>query len=206
MQKLFTCICSIFFITITGCTALQSIQNQTMDPLVEMHESNLVRISYNITDRLLENLHIQLNQKQPILVASFVDIKHIEKSSNFGRVMAECISSRLAQKGYAVIEIKLRESLYIKEKAGEFLLSRKIKDMTATHNAQAVVVGTYARARTEIYMSSRVVQSKNGKIISSCDYRLPLTPNLVSMFNSGVLTDPSILENNKKEAAIWFPK
>ncbi len=206
MQKMFKFLCTIFFIIVAGCNGVQYLQNQALDPLVDMHESNLVRISYNITDRLVDNLHIPLNQKQPILVASYVDIKHMEQSSNFGRVMAECISSRLAQKGYAVIEIKLRDSLYIKEKAGEFLLSRKIKDMTATHNAQAVVVGTYARARADIYVSSRVVQSKDGKIISSCDYRLPLTSNLVSMFHSGGLKDLSILENNKKEPAVWFPK
>ena len=88
--------------------------------------------------------------------------------------MAECITSRLAQKGHTVVEIKLRDALYIKDKAGEFLLSRRVRDMSNAHNAQAVVVGTYARAKTDLYISARMVQMPRSfpPGISDCRFRI----------------------------------
>ncbi|MBU0985884.1 MAG: hypothetical protein KKH68_01415, partial [Proteobacteria bacterium] len=34
--------------------------------------------------------------------------------------------------------------------------------------------GTYAYTNNNIYISSRIVQANNGKIISSCDFYLPI--------------------------------
>jgi TolB-like protein len=151
---------------------------------LQLPEDNLVYASYEIADKLIENLDTDLSPDRPILVASFVDVNDIENSSSFGRMMAEYICSRLGKNGYTVVEMKLRDSIYIKEKAGEFLLSRKVKDISAAHEAQAVVVGTYARARRDIYISARLVQADNSKILSSFDVKIRLSENLLYMFES----------------------
>ncbi len=174
---------SLLFLTLlSGCALHLPPPAPVTDHAIEMEDSNLVRVSYKITDRLIANLKTPLDAEKTVLVSSFVDVKHMERTSDFGRVMAECITSRLSQSGFTVVEMKLRNSVYIKERAGEFLLSRRVRDMSTSHNAQAVVVGTYALANTDLYLSSRIVQAADGKIISSCDYRLPLTPNLRAMF------------------------
>ena len=147
-------------------------------------EPNLVRVSYDLADSLILNLREPLARDKTILVASFVDVRYMQRSSNFGRMMAEYICSRLGQKGYKVIEIKLRNAVYVKEKGGEFLLSRAVKEISDAHDAQAVVVGTYAQAMTNVYISTRVVQADNGEIISSCDIKLPLDIGLRSMLHS----------------------
>jgi len=151
---------------------------------VHLDDSNLVSAGYFISDRLIQNLRRPLNHEQPILIASLVDVKNMERSSDLGRMMAECIASRLAQKGYAIKELKLREDIYIKEKAGEFLLSRKVTSLTTCHNAQALVVGTYARAISDLYISVRIISPENSRIISSCDLRLPIDLNLRSMLHN----------------------
>lgn len=176
-------LCILFLFLGQGCKGFQPPTLYGNDPLT-LKDSNLVSISYTITDRLLENVQEELVPDRTILVASLVDVKYMEQSSNFGRIMAECITSRLSQKGFMVVEMKLRESLYIKEQEGEFLLSRKVKDISQTHDAQAVVVGTYAKADTEVYISARIVQAVSGKIISSCDFRIPMTQNMQTMFQS----------------------
>ncbi len=165
-------------VLLCGCSLLS-----VPDPATEIRDSNLVRISYKIADKLLQNVSSQLNFKHTILVASFVKIKDMERSSNFGRVIAECITTRLVQKGYSVVEIKLRESVYLKENAGEFSLSQNAKKMIADHNAQTIVVGTYAQAREDIYISARLVAAANNKIISACDFKLPLSANLKALLN-----------------------
>ncbi len=147
-------------------------------------EPNLVHVSYEIADRLMANLKEPLAQNKTVLVASFVDVQYMQRSSNFGRMMSEYICSRLGQKGYRVIEMKLRKDIYVKEKGGEFLLSRSVKEISDAHDAQAVVVGTYAQAMTNVYISARVVRADGGEIISSCDIKLPMDVGLRAMLHS----------------------
>lgn len=147
-------------------------------------EPDLVNVSYSLADSLISNLREPLARNKTILVASFVDVRYMQRSSNFGRMMAEYVCSRLGQKGYKVIEIKLRNAIYVKEKGGEFLLSRSVKEISDAHDAQAVVVGTYAQAMTNVYISGRVVRAHGGEIISSCDIKLPLDIGLRSMLHS----------------------
>jgi TolB-like protein len=147
-------------------------------------EPNLVNVSYDMADSLISNLREPLARNKIILVASFVDVRYMQRSSNFGRMMSEYVCSRLGQKGYKVIELKLRNAIYVREKGGEFLLSRSVKEISHAHGAQAVVVGTYAQAMTNVYISARVVQADGGEIISSCDIKLPLDVGLRSMLHS----------------------
>jgi TolB-like protein len=143
-----------------------------------MGDTNLVQLGYNITDTLISNLKAPLDGEKPVLVACFVDVNNVERSSSFGRMLAEHMSSRFAQRGYTVVEMKLRDSVYIREQRGEFLLSRKIRSISQSHNAQAVVVGTYLVSPRALYVSARIVEGKDGKILSSSDFALPLSENM----------------------------
>ncbi|HMA66425.1 MAG TPA: FlgO family outer membrane protein [Desulfosalsimonadaceae bacterium] len=138
--------------------------------------SNLLESSYSAADTLVEALHQRkISRDTQILSASFVNIDNLKESSTLGRVVAEQISSRLAQYGYKILEMKLRqESVFIKEKKGEFLLSRQLKNISTDQNADAVLVGTYAAADSSIFVSARIVNTTNNTVITGCDYRLAL--------------------------------
>ncbi len=186
MKRSFVFLITLLTVGLIGC-AMQprppKVAHKISDTYV-INKSNLVEISYETTDHLLKNLKMQLNHDQNVLVASFVHVKSMELSSDFGRIMAEFISSRLSQKGYAVVELKFRNSIYMKEQAGEFLLTRAFKEITAAHDAQAVIVGTYTGTRDELYVSARIVDARSGKIISSFDYRLALDKRLKQLLSS----------------------
>ncbi|SDU64573.1 FlgO family outer membrane protein [Desulfobacula phenolica] len=162
---------SIFLIAIalTGCGQPQ--------PNINYHPENddLVYVSYSIVNKLENSLKAPISPDDPIIVASFVDVKNLKKSSTFGRIMAEQVGSRLAQKGYKVIEMKLRHnSVFVQEGKGEFLLSRDLKAISNNHNASAVVVGTYGRIHDRVYVSARIVNPKNSVILASFDYGILL--------------------------------
>lgn len=108
-----------------------------------------------------------------LLAASFVNINRLEESSTLGRLISEQISSRMAQHGFRVLETKLRQnSIYIKEGEGEFLLSRQLQEISASHNSDLVIVGTYTVAEKSIYISARIVNAGNSTIVSGYDYQL----------------------------------
>mgnify|MGYP000046388350 CR=1 FL=1 len=152
---------------LTGCT-----QSNATKPVVP--DVNLISINYIAAEQLLASSGNLLSKSQPVLITSFVNIDNLTKSSTFGRITSEQVGSKLSQSGYPVIEMKLRNSVFIKEQSGEFILSRQLKSLSTLHDAQAVLVGTYAVASRSIYVTAKLIQTTNGLVISSYDYVLPL--------------------------------
>ncbi|MBS0608027.1 MAG: hypothetical protein JSS19_01560, partial [Proteobacteria bacterium] len=82
-------------------------------------------------------------------------------------------ANNMAAIGFNVKEIKLRGDVFVKEGAGELLLSREIKDIARNHNASMVLVGTYSTAANFTYVSMKLVRTEDSRIIRGHDYALP---------------------------------
>ena len=145
--------------------------------------SNLLESSYAAADSLGRGLRFRgLSLDESILAASFVNIDDLTKSSTLGRIVSEQIASRLAQHGFKIIEVKLRqESVFIKEGKGEFLLSREVRSLGETRGAHAVLVGTYAVSKDFIFVSARVVRTEDNSVVTGYDYELPNDATTKSM-------------------------
>lgn len=158
----------VISVFVAGC------YNTKPAPTAKAWDGDVVYASYAIVNKLENNLRVPISQNAPIIVASFVNVSDLTKSSGFGRIMSEQVGSRFSQKGYKVIEMKLRQnSIFVdQENKGEFLLSRNIKDISLAHKAAVVVVGTYAQGHDKVYVSARMVNPIDSVILSSCDYEL----------------------------------
>ena len=151
-------------------------------------DGDIKQTNYKAADSLLKNLkkeRVKLSKDAPILVASFVDLDDLSESSAFGRVVAEQIASRFNQKGYATIEMKLRTTIFIKKGSGEFLLSREMKEIGIKHRAQAVIVGTYSIGSKRIYLTARVINVSDGRVLASHDYKARIDLDTLKMLLKG---------------------
>lgn len=117
----------------------------------------------------------------PFVVATLVNIDQLEQSSTLGRLISEQVASRMTQLGYSVLELKVRNGVYMKRNEGELLLTREIKEVASTHNAQAVIVGTYAESATLVHVNLKVVNPSTNVIIAAHDYALPLDKQISSL-------------------------
>jgi TolB-like protein len=160
-------ICFVFFITL-GCSSPGSNLRGSSSYILT---GDLVSSGYEMTDILLSQSKVKITQNDPILVATFVNINNLQESSTFGRMLAENVSSRLSQRGYKIIDMRLRtNSVFMEEGKGEFLLSRDLRDVSKKYNAAAVVVGTYGESVNGVYVSVRIINPSDSTVISSCDY------------------------------------
>lgn len=125
------------------------------------------------------------NSSAPFIVATLVNIDQLEQSSTLGRVISEQITSRMTQLGFSVVELKVRNGVYMKRNEGEFMLTREIKEVASNHRAQAVIVGTYAESSTLIYINLKLVNPTNSMILAAYDYALPLDRQIRSMLRKG---------------------
>lgn len=138
----------------------------------------LLKTSQSAAEELASGLSLPLSEGSgALIVASFVNVDDMNDSSSFGRIVSEQIASSLSRE-FPVTEVKLRENIFLKERAGEFLLSREVMNLSKKHEAQAVLVGTYAIANQAVYVSARIVNPVTNQIMSSYDYNAPLDNNL----------------------------
>lgn len=151
--------------------------------------NNFNTVNYNAVSELMKRYQTPASASNagtdvsgaPFIVATLVNIDQLEQSSTLGRVISEQISSRLAQLGFGVVELKVRNGVYMKRNEGEFLLTREIKEVATAHKAQAVVVGTYAESASFIYVSLKMVNPATSMILAAYDYTLPLDRQIRSM-------------------------
>jgi len=138
--------------------------------------SKIIRTSYAATDVLADIMKQRdFDSNGAIIAASLVNINNLAETCSLGRIVSEQMLGRLAQHGYRVVEMKLRQdSIFIKKNEGEFLLSRELQNIGEKHQASAVLVGTYAVSKYVVFMSVRMVRTADNTVIASYDYQLPL--------------------------------
>jgi TolB-like protein len=133
-----------------------------------------IRASYDAADQLLALAKPPLPKDAPLIVATFVDIDRLTTTSTLGRILSEQVASRFTQQGYSLIELKLRGSVFVQEGRGELMLSREVKDLSLSHNVQAVIVGTYATSADKLFLNLKVVRPLDNRVLSAHNIALDL--------------------------------
>ena len=146
------------------------------DRATGVSRTDLIETNDRATDALL--LNAPLDARQPVLVASLVNIDRLSESSRLGRIFAEQIAGRMVQRGLRVTEVKLRDNLVLHRDQGELLLSREVREVSQAQNAQAVVVGTYAVSASVLYISLKLVNPVGNNVVAAHNYAVPVDENV----------------------------
>lgn len=123
----------------------------------------------------------ELQPNSRMIAASFADVNNLTQSSTFGRMASQNLVSAFVIEGYSFVEMLMRSSVYIDQREGEFLLSREVADISAQHNAPIVLVGTYAVADDNVFVTARLIRTADNVIIASYDYAVPYTRDMRSL-------------------------
>ncbi len=164
-----------FSLGIAGCASWGNDDAPPSRSIVR--DANLVDASHTAADALLERAPWLRERREPLLATTFVDINNLETSSALGRVIGEQVGSRFAQQGFTVIEIKMRNNIFVAEGTGELMLSRSLREISQSHNAAAVITGTYAVARQSVYVTARLIRATDNLVLAAYDYVLPYGPD-----------------------------
>lgn len=177
-------ICTIaVLLTLPACASdnMASANSRPTPTYASTINNPFISTNYNAADVLIAQVANKLNPAQPMIIATIVNIDDLNNSSTFGRLVSEQISARFSQASYSMIEMKFREFVYMKQDQGELLLTREIKDVAKNHNAQAVIVGTYALSGEDVFVNLKVIQPSTNIVLAVHDYTFPMDNNLRSM-------------------------
>lgn len=173
-MKSLACILVPLVFLAAGCADPNTRNDETYESAIN---NQFIPTNYRAAEALFtqaQKSNIPLAPDVPLIVATVVDINVLEKSSALGRTISELISARFTQQGYKMVEMKFRNAVYIKRSQGELLLTREIKDLAQSHNAQAVLVGTYSVSKDVVFVNLKVIKPGDSIVIAAHDYTLPL--------------------------------
>lgn len=134
--------------------------------------NQFIEANYKAADSLMHQINGKLVPGQPLIMATIVNIDALEQTSTLGRLVSEQVSTRLAQGGLNMLEMKLRNSVYLKRNTGELMLTREINEVAQAHNAQAIVVGSYAETSDMVFINLKVIQPNSNTVLAGQDYVL----------------------------------
>lgn len=122
---------------------------------------------------VMAGIEAKYRGEAPVLVATVVNINNVTVASPMGRTLSEQYASFMVDGGFNVKEMKLRESIFIREETGELMLSREVKEIARVNRAALVLVGTYSVADSVTFVNLKVVRTEDGRIMTGHTYVLP---------------------------------
>jgi len=137
---------------------------------------SLIQRDYSASNELLKKADLPYNSK--IIMTTIVDINDIENAAPLGRTISEHVSTFLANKGFNVVEMKLRNKIKMKKTIGELVLSRDVNKVIRDVDARALVTGTYSNSASFVYISLKILDAKSGVILAGEDYRIYKTEDI----------------------------
>lgn len=147
--------------------------------------SDITRSSYDAADALIAQIRASIPPETAVIAATLVNINNLESSSPLGRLVTEQISARFVHSGYQVVEVKLRNQIYLKRNEGELVLTREVRDIAKKHNAAIVVAGTYVDGKDRVFLNLKVIRLEKNIVAAAHDYYLDKDALVRSLLNPG---------------------
>ncbi len=159
-------------ICLAACTTPPAAQKS--EPTYEQAATDrFVPTNYKAADALIAQISTSIGPGSPLIIATVVNIDALEQSSTLGRLVSEHVSSRFSRSGYRMVEMKFRNSVYVRQNQGEMMLTREIKDLAQSHQARAVIVGTYGSTDEMVFINLKVIDPGSNVVLAVYDYVLP---------------------------------
>lgn len=141
-------------------------------PAVEAEE--LRARSRELAQQLIDNARESIGDNYVVTVNSFVNLNNLYKTCSLGRYLGEQMIGELQAAGVDVIDVRKSNSLMIRENLGEYGLSRDMRELSPRFASQAVVVGTYSYAGSQVIVNARVLRNSDGMVLSHANLAFAL--------------------------------
>ena len=163
MKKLLTTVVLIgLTFSFSGCGHNRAYNTWSSDPFV--HDTINKTIN-SMADQLLQSSKIKAGDK--VAIASFVDLNKLNKTTHYGRNIAESFYNELYVRGFDVVDARGTKTYRINAN-GEFFISRDIKLLKGKRFANSyVLVGTYSKFGKGVLLNARIIDNKTGQLVAS---------------------------------------
>lgn len=119
-----------------------------------------------LSNRLLSTSRIPSNDYGELAITSFVDLNQLNKTTKFGRTLAESMFDELFAKGFNVEDIRGTNAISVNDE-GEYFITRDINKLHNNIKNKYILVGTYTKFESNIVINARILDNQSGKVVAS---------------------------------------
>ena len=116
--------------------------------------------------RLLKSSRLSSKDLGNIAITAFVDLHQLNKTTSFGRSIAEGMFDELFIRGFNVVDFRGQTALSVNAD-GEFFITRDVKKMKESVNNTYVLVGTYNYIDGNVILNARIIDNISGVIVAT---------------------------------------
>jgi TolB-like protein len=120
----------------------------------------------SLANQLSQNNKMLAKDTGTITLTSFVDLKKLNSTSQFGRVLGESLFSELFVRGFNITDFRGQNAISV-NKNGEFFITRNIEKLDSEVSNTYILVGTYSKIDQNVMINARIIDNKTGKLITS---------------------------------------
>ena len=160
----------VMFQSLTGCTKTYSHDSGGFH--ASRPATDITKASYMAADALISQIQPAFPPETSVIATTLVNINRLDLSAPLGRLITEQVSGRFAQKKYQMLEVKLRNDIYMKRNEGELVLTREVRDIARRHNARAIIAGTFTDRYDRVFVSIKVIDFETNVVLGAVDYFL----------------------------------
>jgi len=164
----------------------------------DQQAEKLLAAVHDLVDQLMHESSAYLEEDQRLTVSTFVNLNDLYKTSEFGRFLGEEMVNKWRASGLEIIDVRKTPNILVRERFGEFGMSRDMEELPFVHEAHATVVGTYSIAADQIFVNARVLRNSDGFVIASASEVLQKNTLLASMLED----ESSAIEKNLQTVQI----
>ncbi|MEZ0574661.1 FlgO family outer membrane protein [Halodesulfovibrio aestuarii] len=117
-----------------------------------------------LADQLLTNLDMETFKNASILPVTFVEQDNFERSSAFGRYIAEALIYEFNQRNVPVKEYRIGNEIKGRKGEGEFMLTRNHRTYVKNRRSLAIV-GTYYQVKGSVFVNARIVRVSDNSVL-----------------------------------------
>jgi TolB-like protein len=149
-------------------------------------DQQLIDQSYAAADSLAESIQKREPGAAPVLLTDFVSLSGMSRGTSLGRIISKQVGSRMAELGVTVIDLKQREyPTLVREGVGEFGLSREVRELAESVQANSILAGAIAVAEERVYVNARVLRGADNAIVAGYDFELDYDEDVRAMLKYG---------------------
>jgi len=161
----------VYFILLILIIGFNGCKQTTVVIPKEETPTNKVNLTLNdtiisIANQLAQYNKISSNDTGTLTITSFVNLDHLNKTSQFGRVLAESLYTELFIRGFNVTDFRGQNAISINTD-GEFYITRDIEKLQSEVPNTYIVIGTYSQIDENVVINVRILDNRTGKIVAS---------------------------------------
>lgn len=147
-------------------------------------DTDLIDANRQAALQLLHNQDSKISKSKPIINVTFANLDDLDQTTPMGRLISEQIATEMSKQGYRMMELRVRQDeILIEKQKGEFVLTRDTTRLSKSHDAQAILAGTYSVASNTLFVTSKLINPNDNTVINAHTYDIALGPNALVLLN-----------------------